>query len=139
LWQQPTGGKILVMNQVPTPDEMHAMVQPLGELDRKVLGGLVALWMADPSKVKDREWTAHQFVRVATIAHGFEADDGPATSEHVEMIRAYANEHMEQVLRVGFALFVRIAHDLQEREGGFSYANAQECVRGYLEGPTTTP
>jgi hypothetical protein len=40
------------------------------------------------------------------------------------------------VLRVGLSLFVRVAHDMQEREGGFSYENAQECVRGYLEVPS---
>ena len=34
----------------------------------------------------------------------------------------------------GFALFVRVAHDMQTREGGFSFENAQQCVRDYLEG-----
>ena len=124
------------MNQLPTPDEMHAMVRPLDDLDRKVLGGLVALWMVDPSKVKDREWTAQQFVHVATVAHGFDTDEGPATTEHVDTIRAYAQGHMDQVIRVGFALFVRVAHDLQQLESGFTYENAQQCVRQYLEGPS---
>ena len=127
------------MNQLPTSAEMHAMLAPTTDLDRKVLGGLVALWMVDPSKVKDREWTAEQFVHIAAVAHGFDGDDGPATNEHVEMIRSYAEGRMETVLRVGFALFVRVAHDLQQREGGFTYENAQECVRGYLEGPGPTP
>ena len=30
------------MKQPPTPDEIHAMMRPLGDLDRKVHGGLVA-------------------------------------------------------------------------------------------------
>lgn len=123
------------MNQLPTNDEMHAMMRPLDDLDRKVLGGLVALWMSEPSKIKDREWTAQHFVHVATVAHGFDTNDGPATSEHVEVIRTYAQERMETVIRVGFALFVRVAQDMQERDGGFSYENAQDCVREYLEGP----
>ncbi len=114
------------------------MLQPLEDLDRKVLGGLVALWMSEPGKVKDREWTAQHFVHVATVAHGFDSSDGPATSEHVETIRAYAATRMETVIRVGFALFVRVAHDMQEREGGFSFENAQESVREYLEGPAPT-
>jgi|SRR5690606_23859649 len=125
------------MNQLPSRDEVHAMVRPLDDLDRKVLGGLVALWMVDPSKVKDREWTAQQFVHVATVAHGFGADDGPATSDHVETVRKYAQGHMDVVIRVGFALFVRVAHDMQQRAGGFTYENAQHCVREYLEGPTS--
>jgi hypothetical protein len=123
------------MNQLPTKDEVHVMLRPLADLDRKVLGGLVALWMSEPSKVKDREWTAQHFVHVATVAHGFDSNDGPATSEHVEVIRSYAQASMDTVIRVGFALFVRVAQDMQEREGGFSYENAQECVREYLEGP----
>jgi hypothetical protein len=125
------------MNQLPTNDEVHAMLRPLDDLDRKVLGGIVALWMSEPSKVKDREWTAQHFVHVATVAHGFDSNDGPATSEHVETIRSYAQASMDTVIRVGFALFVRVAQDMQERDGGFSYENAQECVRVYLEGPTS--
>jgi len=113
------------------------MLAPLDDLDRKVLGGLVALWMSEPSKIKDREWTAQHFVHVATVAHGFDSKDGPATSEHVEVIRSYAQASMDTVIRVGFALFVRVAQDMQAREGGFSYEHAQEAVRQYLEGPSS--
>lgn len=114
---------------------MREMVAPLDDLDRKVLGGLVAIWMVQPDKIKDREWTAQHFLHVATVAHGFDEDSGPATDEDVERIRCYAAEHMEPVLRVGFALFVRVANDMQDLEGGFSYENAQESVRSYLEVP----
>jgi hypothetical protein len=121
------------MEQMPTPEEMRALLGPMDELDRKVLGGLVALWMVDPSKVRDREWTAQHFIQVATVAHGFDAEGGPATSEDVERIREYAQGHMAKVVRVGLSLFVRVAQDMQQKEGGFSYENAQECVRSYLE------
>ena len=121
------------MDHVPTPEEMHDLVRPLADLDRKVLGGLVALWMSEPGRVKDREWTAQQFVQVATVAHGFDEHEGPATTEDVETIRSYAEGHMERVVRVGLMLFVRVAHDMQGREGGFSFENARDCVRGYLE------
>lgn len=124
-----------MMNEVPTPEAMHEMVRPLSDLDRKVLGGLVALWMAQPDKIRDKEWTSEAFVHVATVAHGF-SEDGQATSEDVEVIRKFAEARMPDVLRVGFALFVRVANDLQQREGGFGFENAQECVRVYLEGPT---
>ena len=121
------------MNEIPTPDEVCDLVRPLDDLDRKVLGGLVALWMSDPSKIRDKEWTSECFVHVSTVAHGFDVNTGPATSEDVEVIRKYAEQRMDTVLRVGFALFVRVAHDMQEREAGFSFENAQECVRKYLE------
>jgi hypothetical protein len=29
---------------------------------------------------------------------------------------------------------VRVASEMQAREGGFDYEDAQECVRGYLGG-----
>ncbi|HEB53257.1 MAG TPA: hypothetical protein ENI87_08395 [bacterium] len=121
------------MERVPTPDEVRALVQPLDELDRKVLGGLLALWMSEPARVRDREWTSQAFVQVATVAHGFDAEDGPATTEDVERIRRYAAEHMQRVVRVGLSLFVRVAHDLQDRAGGFGLDSARECVRSYLE------
>ncbi|MCB9879998.1 MAG: hypothetical protein H6835_20595 [Planctomycetes bacterium] len=128
------------MDHLPTPDETRALVRPLDELDRKVLGGLVAVWMAEPGRIRDREWTSQQFVQIAIVAHGFDAADAAgapvgATSEDVERIRSYAQQHMERVVRVGFALFVRVANDLQQRAGGFTYENAQQCLRGYLEVP----
>lgn len=120
------------MNQAPTPDELRAKIRPLDDLDRKVLGGMVALWMAEPTKLRDQEWTAQQFVHVATVAHGFDAEQGPASSEDVERVQGYARTRMADVLRVGLALFVRVAADMQAREGGFDFDDAQECVRGYL-------
>jgi len=121
------------MNQPPTSEEVRAQVAPLDQLDRKVLGGMVALWMAEPSRIRDQEWTSQQFVHVATVAHGFDGEDGPASTEDVELIRGYAQSRMESVLRVGFALFVRVAQDMQARDGGFTYEDAQERVRSYLE------
>lgn len=119
---------------------MRALVQPLDALDRKVLGGLVALWMTEPRRVRDREWTAERFVQIATVAHGFDSArdaDAPAaaTSEHVDTIRRYAEARMETVVRTALALFVRTAQDLQQRGGGFTFDDAQECVRRYLAVP----
>lgn len=128
------------MDQVPSPDEMRARIAPLDDLDRKVLGGLVAVWMAEPGRIRDREWTAQHFVQIATIAHGFDAaaaagEPAAATSDDVERVRRYAQQRMEQVVRTAFALFVRVAYDLRELPDGFTYANAQECMRRYLETP----
>ena len=120
------------MAQVPTSDEMRAQLAPFEPTDRKVIGGMVALWMAEPTKIRDQEWTAQQFVHVATVAHGFDAEEGPATSEEVERVRSYAQTRMDDILRVGLALFIRVAQDMQRHDGGFSYEDAQERVRSYL-------
>ena len=39
------------MKQPPTPDELREIIAPLDDLDRKVLGGIVARWMAEPTTV----------------------------------------------------------------------------------------
>ncbi|MFK7739544.1 MAG: hypothetical protein AB8H80_04405 [Planctomycetota bacterium] len=128
------------MDQVPTEEEMRALIAPLDDLDRKVLGGVVAVWMAEPGRLRDREWTAQHFVQIATVAHGFEpaaSEEGAgasATTEDVERIRGYAVERMEPILRIGFPLFVRVAQDMQQREGGFSFEDAQQQVAAYLAG-----
>jgi len=120
------------MERVPTPSEVGALLRPLDDLDKKVLGGLVALWMAAPARVRDREWTAQQFVQVATVAHGFDGEHGPATNDDVERIRVYAQQRMDRVVCCGLALFVRVAADLRERGGGATFADAQAAVVGYL-------
>ena len=124
------------MDHIPTPDETRALVHPLDQLDRKVLGGIVAIWMSAPDRIRDREFTSQQFVHVATVAHGFDqdGDSGPASSEHVERIRDYAERRMEDVLRVGLALFVRVAEDMKQHEDGFTFDNARDAVHAYLEG-----
>jgi hypothetical protein len=120
------------MQHVPSNAEVNDLVRALDDLDRKVVGGLVALWMVEPARVRDREWTAERFVHVATVAHGFDATDGPASTDDVERIRAYANARMPAVLHAALALFVRVADDLRARGGGFSLADAQGLVSGYL-------
>ena len=119
------------MDRLPTPDETRALIAPLDDLDRKVLGGLVALWIAAPDRVRDREWTAEQFVHLATVAHGF-AGDGPATTDDVERIRTYAQRRLEALVRIAFALFVRIADDLRPRGAEATFADAQAAIARYL-------
>ncbi len=117
---------------LPTPDDVRARLRALDEFDRKVTGGLVALCMTMPEKVRDREWMAERFVHVATVAHGFDAETGPATDADVERMRAYATTHVEAVLAATLLLFVRTAADLQQRGGPFSLSEAQQIVASYL-------
>ena len=64
------------MQTPPTPDEVRALIAPLVELDRKVLGGLAAVMIAQSDKVRDQEWLSEQFVHLAVVAHGIEDEDG---------------------------------------------------------------
>ncbi|MBL8752164.1 MAG: hypothetical protein JNK15_02590 [Planctomycetes bacterium] len=118
--------------QLPSPEDLLARLRSLDELDRKVTGGMVALCIAAPDRLRDREWMAQRFVHVATVAHGFDAEDGPATDADVERIRAYAQARMDAVLTATLLLFVRTAEDLRLRGGSFTFADAQQVIAGYL-------
>lgn len=120
------------MPQLPTAAEVRQRLQGLDDLDRKVVGGMVALCMTEPGRVRDREWVAERFVQVATIAHGFDAEQGPATTADVERVRDYATARFDQVMQATMALFVRTAEDLQRRGGTPTFADAQAIVGSYL-------
>jgi len=120
------------MQHVPTAAEVKQRLTALDELDRKVVGGLVALCIANPSGLRDREWLAERFVHVATVAHGFPGEDGPATSDDVERVRLYAHARWNDVMLATVQLFVRTAADLRQRGGPADLAAAQAIVRGYL-------
>lgn len=120
------------MQRVPTAAELRERLATLDELDKKVTGGMVALCMATPAKVRDREWLAERFVHVATVAHGFAGEDGSATDDDVERVRLYARLRMHDVMNATMLLFVRTAADLQARGSAPDLATAQAIVRDYL-------
>lgn len=128
---QPFSGIVPGMQRVPTQDEVRQQIGPLDELDRKVLGGMVALWMADPRRLRDREWVAQQFVQVAVVAHGFQGEGDAASSDDVERVRLYANLRMAPILDVALSLFVRVAEDLRGTQGA-TIEQARDLVHGYL-------
>ncbi len=137
------------MQTPPTPDEVRALIAPLVELDRKVLGGLAAVMIAQSDKVRDQEWLSEQFVHLAVVAHGIEDEDGgeagasaapasaesasteSASTEDVEKIRAYAQARMPDIMLAAAKLFVRIAEDLRGR-ASYTFDDAQGLVRDYL-------
>lgn len=120
------------MDRLPTADEVRAELRALDQLDRKVVGGLVALCMAMPQQVRDREWLAERFVHVATVAHGFAEEGSEATDDDVERVRLYARLRFEPVVRATLRLFVRAGEDLRQRGGTPDFATAQAIVAGYL-------
>jgi hypothetical protein len=120
------------MQQLPTADEVRALVRPLDDRDRRVLGGLVLLMVREPARVRDQEWLAERFVEVAVVAHGFAADEEHATSEDVAVIEGYAKARMRLVVNAAVALFVRTADELRARGGSYSLADAHAVVRSYV-------
>jgi hypothetical protein len=120
------------MQSVPSPAQVKELIAPLDALDRKILGGLVALMMTEPERIRDQEWMSEKFVHVSVIAHGF-ADDGPASTEDVARIQAYAQSRMPDIVLCAANLFVRVAEDLRERTEKPDFETARAVVRAYLE------
>lgn len=119
------------MPRPPTPSEVRALISPLDELDRKVLGGIVALMMASPGNVRDPEWLSEQFVNTAVVAHGFEGD-AEASTEDVQAIQDYARARMPDITLAAASLFVRIAEDLRESGSPLTLEAAKAVLQGYL-------
>jgi hypothetical protein len=121
------------MQQPPTADEVRALIAPLDATDRKVLAGLVLAFMAEPTKIRDEEWRSEAFVHLALVAHGHQDDGSPATTEDVERIRTYAQARRTDIMNAAVALFVRIAEEVRDREGGFTFADVKKIVADYLQ------
>lgn len=115
------------------PADVRALVAPLDEVDRKVVGGLCAWMMAEPTRVRDREWLAQRFVEVAVVARGGD-DASAATTEDVELVRSYAATRMPGLVVAATALFVRTAEDLKASGEPITMERASAIVRGYLQG-----
>lgn len=120
------------MATLPSPDEVRALLLPLDDGERKIVGGLCAFLMAEPHKAKDREWLSQRFVELCVVAQGGEDGDGAATSEDVSRVQAYARSRMQPLVGAAMALFVRTAVDLQET-GDATMTRANEIVRAYLQ------
>ena len=129
------------MTAAPTPEEVRALIAPFDARDRKVLGGVVALLMSEPGRVRDLEWLNERFVQVATFAHGFDQEAGgggyappPDTGEDaVAMVRGYAEQRRRPILNAAIALFVRTAEELKSGAAPPSMEAAQKIVSGYLD------
>jgi hypothetical protein len=134
--RMPLSASFSGMNSLPSACEVRELIRPLDELDRKVLGGLVAVLMVDPQRLRDQEWLAQQFVQVAIVAHGFVdgGDDGEAhaSSCDVALVQLYARLRMQPVVMVAMALFVRTAEDLRLMATQPTLSGAQALVRSYL-------
>ncbi len=121
------------MASIPTPEQVRDLVQPLDELDHKVLGGLVALMIAEPTKVRDPEWMSERFVQVTVVALGAGDNEASATDQDVERVREYATRRMPDLMLAAAWLFVRTAEDLRGRPG-YTFDDARAVVRSYLGG-----
>ncbi len=118
----------------PTGGDLQAMLRALSAMDRMIVGGVTAWMMAEPQRVRDREWIAQRFVEIAAQAiTGAAPEENAATTDDVERVRAFAQTRMPDLITAATALFVRTAEDLQQQGGAVTMERANAIVRDYLK------
>ena len=97
------------------PDAVRAELAAFDERQKKIVGGVVAVMIQNPEAVRDREWISEQFTQVTLLACGFEDLDD--AQEGLTQVQEYARENIGPILNACFRLFLRVAADMQERDG----------------------
>ena len=116
--------------QAPSTEQVRAALSGLGSRETKIVAGVFAKLVHEPTRARDREWVAQQLTEVTVLAGGFPAD---SPDQAIEAVRAYLEEHSEELLRSTFLLFQRVGMDLRERApDGFCFEDAMHQALGYL-------
>ena len=114
----------------PSPDDVRRALAGLDDRKRKIVAGLFALLIENPTRARDREWVCEELARVTTLAGGFEADSPDAG---VAAVEGFLREHSEALLGATFLLFQRVGLDLAPRAAaGFSFEEALRAGLAYL-------
>jgi hypothetical protein len=116
---------------VPEPDDVRAALAVLDARQRAVVGGLVAVLIQHPERVRDREWVAEQLTLLTLMVREGDADD-PAAA--VERTREYLALHARHLVEVSYRLYGRLGLDLAEegREGGPAPEDVLARMKEYL-------
>lgn len=121
------------MRDLPDPQQIRAGIRALDATEKKVLGGMIVVMIRHHGKIKDQEWVAENFTRLAVAALGF-GHEGPA-DEDIAAVEAFVAKSMGPVLDVAFPLFARVAADMRTRAGvaAFSLEAARARALSYFE------
>ena len=112
------------------PESLRSQIAGFDDTDRRVLGGLTLLMVAESHRVKDREWIAERFVQLAILAHGFETESPP--QEDIAAVQRYAHERMDQVVNTAFGLFIHTAETLKGRGESFGMDDAKLVIEDFV-------
>ena len=116
--------------RTPTVQEVRDALAPLDPRQHKLVGGMIAVMMKHPDRVRDRDWLAEQLTEVTLLAGGFEAPSGPNL---VEEVRTFLSSHVDVLLNACFLLFLRVASDLAPRAAsGFTFEDAMAQAMSYF-------
>jgi hypothetical protein len=105
---------------------------------RKIVGGVLAVMIENPERVREREWITEQFTQVVLLACEFE--DVGSVQEGVERVQTYAREQLDPLLSACYQLFTVTAEDLAPRLAeGVSREDALAHALGYLGSEGSPP
>jgi len=121
--------------ETPEPDVARETLARLDPRSRKIVYGLFAMMIQDPSKVRDSEWICEQLTQVTLLAGDFEVE----TPEiGLSEVRAFLVAPPDPLLEAAYLLFQRVGLDLASRtHEGFAFEDAMGAALSYL--PDTSP
>jgi hypothetical protein len=112
-------------------EALRATLTRLDERQRKIVGGVIAIMVENPERVREREWIAEQFTQVALLACGFE--DVAGAQQGGELLQAYVQENVGPLLNACYELFQVVGDDLAPRlSAGLSRQDAVAHALSYL-------
>ncbi len=116
-------------------NELRDTLAALDERQKKIVGGVSAIMIENPDRVREREWIVEQFTQVVLLAGDFE--DVSSVQEGHDRVQAYVRDNIDPLLNASYRLFQCVAQDLAgSGDEGMSRAQALAHAMGHLLGTT---
>ncbi len=115
-------------------DALRTTLAGFDTRQQKIVGGVVAVMIENPERVRDREWIVEQYTHIVLFACDF--DDVSGVQEGTERVQAYARENIDTILNACYRLFQRVGDDLAPRvKDGISREEAVAHALSYFAPP----
>ena len=96
-------------------DGLRATLAAFDGRQKKIVGGVIAIMIESPERVREREWIAEQFSQVALLACDFE--DVGGVQEGKDRVQEYLRTNIHPILNACYQLFQCVGDDLAGRPG----------------------
>lgn len=116
-------------------DDLRATLAALDARQRKIVGGMFALMIQNPERIREREWIVAGLTQVVLLSLEAVEDPGAAVESPmaaVEDVQRYAKEHADLLLNAAFSLFRQVGEDMAARAGGFAFEDAMAQALAYF-------
>jgi hypothetical protein len=110
---------------------LRATLAAFDPRQQKIVGGVVAVMIENPERVRDREWMVEQYTHIVLFACDFE--DVAGVQEGTERVQAYARDNIHPILNACYQLFQCVGDDLAPRVAeGITREEAVGHALGYF-------